>query len=44
MLVAEPVLHEVDIELRKKGWVENSSAAIDKMAATTTPKSRQRYA
>lgn len=42
MLVAEPVLHDVDIEFRKKGWVENSSAAIDKMAETTIPKSKQR--
>lgn len=44
ILVAEPVLQELDTAFKKNGWVENSSDRIDRIAATSTPNSRQRYA
>ena len=42
IFVAEPVLQELDTAFKKKGWVENSSAKIDKIAATKTPNRRHK--
>lgn len=44
ILVAEPVLQELETAFKKNGWVENSSDRIERIAATSTPNSRQRYA
>lgn len=44
MLVAAPVLHELDIEFKKNGCVDNIYAIVLTTTHTNSPNNKHRYA